>query len=125
MNELYDGTGSGFVELTRMILVKVDASVMLSTGVTATAGMLSMLAYSSVSVTDMAAQLPRLLLILAAHLCAERTTTVVEKTRPLRSAESAYRSAAVFRRCDSMAILVLHFVSSIVNERFGKKMIPK
>ena len=50
-------------EVARMVLVEVDAMVMLTTGVTATSGMLAVLANTAVSVGHMTTQLPGLLLV--------------------------------------------------------------
>lgn len=44
---------ANFAEISGMVFVKVDAMMMHATGVTATSGMLAVLANTTVSVTDM------------------------------------------------------------------------
>ena len=67
---LVDGVGvnmevphADLAKVSRMVLVKVDPVVMLTSGVTATSGMLAVLANASVSVRDVAAELAGLLLV--------------------------------------------------------------
>lgn len=55
--QLMELTHADLTEVTRVILVEVDAMVVLSTGITATTGMLTMLADTAVSHLDMTALL--------------------------------------------------------------------
>merc|ERR1740129_501273 len=54
-----------FAEITWMVLIKVDTMVMLSTGVTATSGMLPVFTNATMTMRNMASKLPGLLLVLA------------------------------------------------------------
>merc|ERR1711915_676070 len=56
-----------FTEVTGMVLVKVNSVVMLTTGVTATTGMLAMFPDASMTVTHVSAQLSGLLGLLLRH----------------------------------------------------------
>jgi len=56
-----------FTEVTRMVLVKVDSVVMLTTGVTATTRMLAVLADATMAVAHVTSQLSRLLRLLFRH----------------------------------------------------------
>jgi len=67
---------TNFAEVSRMVLIEVDPVVMLSTSVSTTSGMLPVLSNPSVSMTDMATQLPGLFLT-GWHL--EYTTHITHK----------------------------------------------
>ena len=54
---------TNFAKVSRMVFVKVDAVVMLATSVTATSRMLAVLANATVTVGDVATQLPGLLFV--------------------------------------------------------------
>merc|ERR1712121_584737 len=58
---------SDFTEVTRMVLVKVDSVVMLTTGITATTGMLAVFADATMAVAHVTSQLSRLLRLLFRH----------------------------------------------------------
>ena len=53
---------TNLTEVTRVVLVKVDSVVMLTTGLTTTTGMLSVLAYTTVTVRDVTSSLSGLLM---------------------------------------------------------------
>ena len=57
-----EGAHADFTEVARMILVEIDPVVVLATGVSATSGMLPVLADPAVAMRDVASQLPGLLL---------------------------------------------------------------
>merc|ERR1712087_1028564 len=61
-----------FTEVTRMVLVEINSVVMLSSGVTATTGMLAVFADASVAVAHVTSQLPRLLGLLFRHFFISR-----------------------------------------------------
>merc|ERR1719383_692025 len=61
------GPHSDFAEVTGMVFVEVDSVMMLTTGVTATTGMLAVLADAAMAMADVTAQLSRLLGLLFRH----------------------------------------------------------
>jgi len=63
-----EGPHSHFTEITGMVFVEVDSVVMLPTGVTASTGMLAVLADTSVAVAHVTSQLSRLLGLFFRHI---------------------------------------------------------
>merc|ERR1719186_2404384 len=63
-----EGPHSHFTEITGMVFVEVDSVMMLSTGVTASTGMLAVLADTSVAVAHVTSQLSRLLGLFFRHI---------------------------------------------------------
>ncbi len=71
-------------EVSRMVFVEVDAMVMLTTGVTATSGMLPVLANATMAVGDVSPKLPSLLLVGTHAEFPKNEMSILAKTKRLK-----------------------------------------
>ena len=92
-------------EVPWMVLVEVDSVVVLSTGVSAAAGMLAVLADAAVAMRHVAAQLPGLALVCGALTCTRKNST---KSHPRsRVLQRGFKRQTTTRNTHSTALVAI------------------